>query len=513
MGRSLIRLTNMPTVTNPVIRGYHPDPSICRVGEDYYLVVSSFEYFPGVPIFHSRDLVNWRPIGHCLTRDSQLDLAGVGCSAGIYAPTIRHHNGTFYMVTTNVGKTGNFYVTATDPAGPWSEPVKVAQRGIDPSILFDDDGKVYFTSSQNQQSEIDITTGKLLTEPVKTWPGTGGNDLESPHLYKINGWYYLLCAEGGTHHGHMVTIARSRSPWGPFEACPHNPILTNRHLPGHNVQATGHADLIQSHDGSWWLVCLAIRPYKAWFPSVHRLGRETFLAPVEWTADGWPVVNGTGTLNLEVKAPALAPHPWPAAPVRDDFDAPALSFAWEHLRNPHPEHYDLASRPGWLRLKGGAETLNDRASPACALRRQTEYACHVETLLEFVPQNDNEEAGLTVLMNNTHHYDFLVSRTPSGGRQVTLRLRIGDMFIPRGQYSLPSAGPLRLIIESDPATYTFLFATGSDEPVLVGTGLSRFLSTEIAGGFTGVMIGPYATGNGATSSPPADFDWFDYATS
>ncbi|MET0263017.1 MAG: glycoside hydrolase family 43 protein [Rariglobus sp.] len=502
----------MSTVTNPIIPGYHPDPSICRVGEDYYLAVSSFEYFPGVPLFHSRDLVNWRPIGHCLTRRSQLDLEGIACSGGIYAPTLRHHNGVFYMVTTNVWKNGNFLVTATDPAGPWSEPIPIAQRGIDPSLLFDDDGKVYYTTSQNLQSEIDVMTGKLLTEPRKTWCGTGGNDLEAPHLYKINGWYYLLCAEGGTHHGHMVTIARSRSPWGPFETCPHNPILSNRHLPGHNVQAAGHADLVQAHDGTWWLVCLAIRPHKAWFPSVHRLGRETFLAPVEWSADGWPVVNETGTLNLEVKAPAIFPHPWPAAPVRDDFDTPAFAFTWQHLRNPDAAHYDLVSRPGWLRLRGGPQTLDERSSPACLLRRQTQYACYVETLMEFAPTRIGEEAGLTVLMNTTHHYDFFVSIDSAGARQVEVRLRIGDMTIPRGQLALPSTGALRLRIESTPAAYRFLATISDQEPILIGTAQSRYLSTEVAEGFTGVMIGLYATGNGAPANAPADFDWFDYAT-
>ena len=509
----------MKTTANPIIRGYNPDPSICRVGEDYYLAVSSFEYFPGVPLYHSRDMVNWRPIGHCLTRRSQLDLEGVGCSAGIYAPSLRYHDGLFYMVTTNIGKNGNFFVTAKDPAGPWSEPVLLAQRGIDPSFLFDDDGKVYLTTSQNQQAEVEIATGRLLTSPIKTWPGTGGDDLEAPHLYKINGWYYLLCAEGGTHHGHMVTISRSRSPWGPFENCPHNPILSNRHLPAGPVQATGHADLVEAHDGTWWLVCLAIRPHKPWFPSVHRLGRETFLAAVEWTADGWPVVNGTGTLGLTVKAPALPLQPWAPEPVRDEFAGKALGVAWEHLRNPVAEHYSLTERAGWLRLRGGAETLNDRASPACALRRQTEHGCRVETRLEFQPERAGEEAGVTVLMNNTHHYDLLVERAPDGGRQAVLRLQIGDMTIVRGTVALPAAGAVRLRVESDPAAYRFVVTPevaggGAGEPVLVGTGMSRFLSTEVAGGFTGVMLGVYATGNGQPvgKTATADFDWFDYAT-
>ncbi|MDR2675032.1 MAG: glycoside hydrolase family 43 protein [Opitutaceae bacterium] len=503
----------MTIIRNPIIPGFNPDPSICRVGDDYYLAVSSFEYFPGVPLYHSRDLVNWRPAGHCLTRRSQLDLTGSAPSAGIYAPTLRHHDGTFYMVTTNVGKNGNFLVSAITAAGPWSDPVPLAQKGIDPSLLFDDDGRVYLTTSQNQQSEIDITTGRLLCEPRRTWAGTGGNDLEAPHLYKIGGWYYLLCAEGGTHHGHMVTIARAKSPWGPFEACPHNPILTNRHLPGHPVQAAGHADLFQAHDGGWWLVCLAIRPHgKSRFPKVHGLGRETFLAPVAWTPDGWPVVNGTGTLGLEVAAPAPPRRPWPPAPARDDFDAPMLAFHWQHLRNPHPEYYSLTRRPGWLALACGAETLDEPASPACVLRRQTEYVFRMETLLDFIPAREGGEAGMTVFMNNNHHYDFFVAGG-AGGRRLALRLRVGDMTVERGSLPLPGDAPVRLRIESVSDSYRFLLAgdgnAGSE--VLLGTAQSRYLGTEVAGGFTGVMIGLYATrrGQGAGPSTAAFFDWVE----
>ena len=214
-------------IGNPIIPGFYPDPSICRVGRDYYLVTSSFEYFPGVPIFHSRDLVHWRQIGHCLTRPSQLPLHEAKASKGIYAPTLRHHAGRFYMVTTNTSHGGNFWVTAEDPAGEWSEPVWLDQPGIDPSLLFDD-GKVYLTSSGNAQCQIDPATGKRLGDLRRTWAGTGGGFLEAPHLYKIRGRYYLVTAEGGTGRGHMVTIARADNPWGPFENCPHNPILSNR---------------------------------------------------------------------------------------------------------------------------------------------------------------------------------------------------------------------------------------------------------------------------------------------
>ncbi len=256
---------------NPVIPGFYPDPSVCRVGEDYYLVTSTFQYFPGVPVFHSRDLVHWRQIGHCLTRASQLPLENASSYGGIYAPTIRYHDGVFYMITTNVNAGKHFIVSTSDPAGEWSEPVWIDQAGIDPSLLFDGD-RVYFSWTMRgaiYQAELDIGTGKLLTEPRLIWRGTGGRYPEAPHLYKIDGTYYLMVAEGGTENGHMETLARSSSPWGPFEPCPHNPILTHRNRGAHSIQGTGHADVVQAHDGSWWAVFLAFRqvgPYPR-FPS------------------------------------------------------------------------------------------------------------------------------------------------------------------------------------------------------------------------------------------------------
>lgn len=274
---------------NPIIPGFHPDPSICRVGEDYFLVNSSFAYFPGVPLFHSRDLVHWQQIGHCLTRPSQLPLSHSGPSGGIFAPTIRYHQGRFYMVTTNISGGGNFFVTAADPFGEWSEPVWLAQGGIDPSLFFHQE-RAYLTSTgvpeegdpagQGQgilQSEIDLASGSLLSRPRLIWRGTGGAFPEGPHLYQLGRYFYLMVAEGGTEYGHSEVIARSDSPWGPWESCPHNPILTHRGQRS-PIQALGHADLVEAQDGSWWMVCLGIRPV---FPNAHHLGRETFLAPVE----------------------------------------------------------------------------------------------------------------------------------------------------------------------------------------------------------------------------------------
>lgn len=272
---------------NPILSGFHPDPSICRVGKDFYLVISSFEYFPGIPIFHSRDLVHWEQIGHCLTRNSQVHLVtGAPNCLNIYAPTIRYHEGTFYVVVTNVtgDNHGNFIVTATDPAGEWSEPIPLPFAGIDPSLFFDDDGKVYYLGTDGgiYLRQLDIATGEAIGETHALWQGTANNP-EGPHLYKINGMYYLLLAQGGTELCHMAVLARSKSILGPYEPCPHNPILTNigKNLP---IKAAGHADLVDDADGNWWAVCLGNRPLA--YPFRHNLGRETMLVPAR-LENGW----------------------------------------------------------------------------------------------------------------------------------------------------------------------------------------------------------------------------------
>lgn len=494
---------------NPVISGFYPDPSVCRVGEDYYLVTSTFEYFPGVPVFHSRDLVHWQQIGHCLTRDSQLPLQGATPNTGgIYAPTLREHQGIFYMVTTNVSHGWNFYVTATDPAGPWSEPIYVDQGGIDPSLFFDDDGTVYFCSNAGggiSTSTIDIASGQRLTEPRLVWLGTGGRWAEAPHLYKINGQYYLMIAEGGTEYGHMETIARSDSPWGPFTPCPHNPILSHRNRGADPVQGTGHADLIQAHDGSWWLVCLAFRIFDG---NYHHLGRETFLAPVQWTADGWPIVGDHGAITLHVDAPTLPLEPWPLPAVRDEFTATTPCLQWNYLRNPYRDDYTLTARPGWLRLRGSALTLDAVDSPTFLGRRQQHPACRVATLLDFTPDADGEEAGLTVYMGAGHHYEVGVMQE-DGQRTAFLRRRIGDLVAVTARQPVPD-GPLVLQITAEPECYTFAVGAPDAAPTVLGTGQTRHLSSEVAGGFTGVYFGLYATGTGHRSTAPADFDWFDY---
>lgn len=502
---------------NPILPGFYPDPSICRVGDDYYLVNSSFAYFPGVPIFHSRDLVHWRQIGYCLTRPSQLPIGQVGTSGGIFAPSIRYHDGVFYMITTNVTGGGNFYVTARDPAGPWSDPFWVAQQGIDPSLLFDE-GHVYLTSTGMPeeagpdgikmqgiiQSEIDITTGKLLTKPRLIWTGTGGSYPEGPHLYHIAEKYYLMIAEGGTEYGHTEVIARSDTPWGPWESCPHNPILTHRsyHSP---IQALGHADLVEAQDGSWWLVCLGFRPN---FPQVHHLGRETFLAPVVWDEKGWPQVGKGGRISLTMTSPTLTTVIWPAPAVRDDFDGPQLDLKWNFLGIPHTGDWSLSDQPGALCLQGRAARLDDGMGVVFVGCRQEHFNCEVSTYLRFSPAVDGEEAGLTAWMDARHHAEIFIERQ-AGKCFVSVRSRIGGLSARIAQKEL-QGGQVRLLLRANRHFYAFGFVDQDGKEAILTTSETRYLSSEVAGGFTGVYFAIYASGNGRNCTVPACYDWFDY---
>ncbi len=498
----------MPKYQNPVLPGFYPDPSVCRVGRDFYLVTSSFEYFPGVPIFHSRDLVSWRQLGHCLTRASQLPLSKAGASGGIYAPTLRYHDGTFYMTTTNVSAGGNFIVTARAPEGPWSEPIPVAQPGIDPSLFFDEDGSVIYTTSHQGafQSRIDVASGKLLSEPKVVWGGTGGQYPEGPHLYRRQGWYYLLLSEGGTEYGHMITMARSKSVWGPFEPCARNPILSHRSLRS-PIQGVGHADLVDTADGAWFAVSLAFRPNG--YPPCYHLGRETFLGPVAWSDDGFPVMGDHGRWSLEHETP-LPLEPPPAAEARDDFTADELALCWNYLRNPDPSQYSLRERLGWLRLRGSAAGLDDVASPAWVGRRQCHFSVRVAACLEFQPASEREEAGLVVRMNERHHYEIFVTRR-AGVPSVVVRRRIGSLCAEVACRAL-SPGDARWVLAIDTDKDKYVLSHGRSESELspLAEGETRYLSTEVASGFTGVYFAMYATGNGAPCAAPADFDWFEY---
>ncbi len=502
--------------TNPILPGFNPDPSICRVGPDYYLVTSSFEFFPGVPIYHSRDLFHWEHIGYCLTRESQLPLKGCRSSGGIYAPSIRHRDGMFYMTTTNTTGGGNFLVSAADPAGPWSEPVWIKAAGIDPSFFFDDDGRTYYLSSRDKKTglpialcEIDLATGDLIGESRSIWPGTGGSYPEGPHLYKKDGWYYVMIAEGGTEAGHMETIARSRDLWGPYEPCPRNPILTHRYRMS-VIHGTGHADMVEAHDGSWWIVFLAFR-HSGY--GLHHLGRETFLAPVTWDGDGWPVVNGGDAIRLDMDVPTLPSVPLgpPRGPDRIGFTGAELDLCWNFIRSESEVKYQLGKPSGKLKLWGNARILDDPASPAFIGRRQTDLDCTVSVRMDASGIGDAEEAGLTVFYNDSAHYDLSVVGR-DGIRFIRVRRKAGDMeMIPFEQRF--DGDEITFVLMADRSRYHFGFGRDFDDAVgsLVASGSSRFLATEVyPGSFTGVYIGLYSTGNGHDCANPAVFSEFTY---
>lgn len=482
---------------NPVVRGMYPDPSVCRAGDKYYMVCSTFQYFPAVPIMESTDMVNWKTIGHCITRKSQLDLTGAGICSGIFAPTIRYHEGRFYMVTTNATNHQNFYLYTDNIYGEWSEPVNVDQDGIDPSLFFED-GKTYFISNgydhSNNRSciqicEIDIETGKKLSETKPLWYGTGGRFMEAPHLYKFGDYYYILDAEGGTEYGHMVNYARSKSMWGPFEAFPGNPVLTNRNLGGYILQGAGHGDVIEDKDGNWWFMHLAFRQSGQWM-TYHHLGRECCLVPVTWK-DGWFYM-GDGTAALSYELPDVE-----AAEQKLSFQKDIASLTadkeWLFMRNYIPENHVFGE--DFLKLRGTADNLFTGELPTFAAVRQNEFA---ESIAVTV-QSACKEAGITVYMDEAHHYDLYVNDS----NQAVLRLSIGCISKEMETVAL-TGDKASFVIEAEAYGYHFYVVMG-DEKIKLGYADSKYLSSEVAGGFTGVTIGLYAVDESGNWAEFTDF--------
>lgn len=497
---------------NPIVPGFAADPSICRVGEEYYMVHSTFEYLPGLPVLHSTDLVNWSIIGYAIHRAEQMQFSGMKCSEGLFAPTIRYHEGIFYVVCTNVSMGGNFYVTATNPCGPWSDPIWVSQGGIDPSLFFDVDGRVYFTSNGweekdghtiafIQQAEIDIKSGKLLTDTVRICYGTGGRCLEAPHLYHVNDWYYLVCAEGGTDLRHMTTVFRSKSPWGPYESHPNNPVLTAKDENAPALSAVGHADLVEDKYGQFWMIFLCYRTIGKY----HHLGRETGLVPIDW-CDGWPVAIGGKSPDAIINCPDRKGID-ELIPTRiiemDDFSkADTLDIKWNYLREFFADYWFEKG----LVLKGNSFTLDDLATPAWIGRRQQHFNVNCSTSVTVSTIDEKVEAGLSVLCSNRAWYAVAVS-IRNGKRVVVLKKRIEDMqmeivhILPDELQNMQC--PIELYIDADEQLYTFGY-TYNDQKYVVGSGMAKLLSTEVNWGFTGVFIGMYAV------ETEAVFEFFMY---
>jgi hypothetical protein len=467
------------TSVHPVVPGFHPDPTVCRVGDDYYLANSSFEYAPAVPLWHSRDLLTWRLLGNVLDRPEQFAPGAAGASKGVYAPTLRHHDGRFWLITTDVsGPVGQIVVHAEDPAGPWSDPLVVpGLHGIDPDLAWDEDGTCYVTYCSTDpglpgicQARVDLATGAVLTAPRRLWSGTGLAFPEAPHLYRRGGTWYLMIAEGGTERGHAVSIARGERPDGPFEPAPGNPFLSHRSTT-HPVQNTGHADLVENADGTWAMVYLGVRP-RGVTPMFHVNGRETFLAGVDWV-DGWPVVD-----ELRYVRP-LPDHSFtdafPDGPLHPRWVSPGAA----------PDAFAAPRPGGGLDLRPAATAAG---APAALTTRVLDHDWSVEVDLDL----DEGGGALLVRLDDHHWCEVRVSR----GRAHAV-VRIGPVEAPLGD-PVPVAGtPVTLGARSVAS------ATSGPDDLLLGLVVAgawhelarvdgRYLSTEVAGGFTGRTVGARA---------------------
>jgi len=514
---------------NPILQGCYPDPSICRRGDDYFLVCSSFAMFPGVPIFHSTDLVNWKQIGHVLDRKSQLVIHDSRISGGIYAPAIRYNeqNETFYMITTLVTGMGNLIVKTKDPFQGWSDPIKLHFDGIDPSIFFDDDGKAYVVHNDAPNEGKELYDGHRV---IKIWeydlandkviPGSdkivvdGGVDItqkpiwiEAPHIYKKNGKYYLMCAEGGTADWHSEVIFVSKNPKGPYRPANNNPILTQRYLPKdrkNNVDWAGHADIVETPDGKYYGVFLAIRPNEK-----HRVntGRETFLLPVDWSGEFPAFENGLVPLSPKLKLPAGVENkagkdgffPNGNFTFTDDFTSENLDYRWIGVRGPREDFISI-SKKGGLIIRPFETNIKETKPVSALFHRQQHQSFEAKVSLNFQPKSAKDLAGLVCYQNEFSNYVLGVTKGADGDYIVLERTERKE----RGKNEsfstiiatekIDTSKPIELQVIADGDNYRFNYAVGGGNFKNLGDTVSGdILSTNVAGGFTGALIGLYAT--------------------
>ncbi|MBO9559708.1 MAG: glycoside hydrolase family 43 protein [Caulobacter sp.] len=534
----------MSVISNPILRGFNPDPSIIRVGDDYYCATSTFEWFPGVQIHHSRDLVNWRLLTRPLTRPSQLNMLGAPDGCGVWAPCLTHADGKFWLIYTDVKRYGrtttggasgaslrdfhNYLVTADDIEGPWSDPVFLNSSGFDPSLFHDDDGRKWLLNmlwdhrpGRNRfagivAQEYDAFAAKLVGERINIFPGTPLGLTEAPHLYKRDGWYHLITAEGGTGFGHAVTMARSRTLEGPYELHPDGPVLTARDRPHAALQRAGHADLVETPDGTTWMAYLCGRP----LPNRGRcmLGRETAIQPMVWGEDGWlRTRDGSGDPELTPPSPGLPPAPWPAAPAWEDFDGPDLPLDFQWLRSPYPDQlFSLTARPGWLRLFG-RETIGGTFRQALVARRQQAFCYSARTVMDFAPRHFQQAAGLVCYYGASKFHYLFVSRDEENGRFVQVMSALPDS--PQADafttpIPLPDEGLVHLRVEVDYERLRFAFSLDGEAwtwlpEVFDASILSDEATSPGAPNFTGAFVG-VACQDMSGAGLPADFDGFGY---
>jgi alpha-N-arabinofuranosidase len=549
LGLLLLACTSQKEITaqnearflNPILAGFYPDPSLEKVGDDYYLVNSTFAYFPGIPIFHSKDLVNWTQIGHVLDRPEQLNLDGFGVSRAIFAPAIKHHKGIFYVTCTLVDGGGNFVVTATNPAGPYSNPVWLPEvNGIDPSIFFEND-KAYLLYNSDAPNNKPLYEGhrtiRMYEFDYKNLKIVGDNKIlvnggvdlskkpiwiEGPHIYKRNGFYYLIPAEGGTAEDHSQVVFRSKNFDGPYIPWEKNPILTQRHLDPkrqYPITSTGHAAFVETATGDWWAVFLACRPYEPFDLNYYNTGRETFMAPVKWTDDDWPIIN-PGFEEVQYS------YPVPLAPVRkqdiplngnftlrEDFNSSTLPYYWIFLRTPHEKWYSL--QDGKIKINLRLETVAGKKNPSFITRRQQHAHAEASLSINFNPKSENEKAGLIVFHDERHFY-YLCKSQKDNYDVVQLYKSVNsknenEMEL-LAEQKLNSADDLFLKIKIDGIDLSFFFAEKEGNWNLLKDKVdASILSVKKAWAFVGSTFGMYATSLGNESSNSAHFDWFEYS--
>lgn len=476
--------------SNPVLSGMYPDPSVCYVDGNYYLVNSTFEYMPAVPVFRSSDLVNWEQIANCIENPESIGMLECPCSGGIFAPTIRWHDDKFYMITSCFGKNGikNFYITAERAEGPWSEPIFIDIDGIDPSLYWEND-KTYIQYAAFgiiNQVEYDEKSGKIVNGPHVLTRGCGGRDTEGPHMWKRNGFYYLLLAEGGTREGHMVTIMRSRSVWGPFEASPYLPVVSNRDYAREALQCVGHADWVTDKCGNDYLLTLGCRYIK------HRtvLGRETLLTPAYWTEDGWLKA---ATDNMPVTSETAFEG------VQKNKESFFINMNEKNIplniispRKRHDERVLFYNEQ--MEVTGNSHTLGDEADPVFLAVRQSEYKFDFESEISFIPEDDSQAAGVTVYADTQHYFSLFLSRRRDGICLI-FRKKVDDLQEETIVLDNISEHSLKLFITGDEEKYYFSYSIKNQKRNEIGWTYNKHLSNSCTGSQnTGTVIGVYVEG-------------------
>lgn len=531
--------TKREQFTNPILAGFYPDPSICKVGEYYYLVTSTFVYYPGIPVFRSKDLVNWKLISYVIHKPEIFNVEGSRVSRGLFAPSIRYHDGLFYVSCTLIDRGGNFISTTADPEKGWSDPTWFPQvNGIDPSPFFDEDGRAYLIYNSIPPDNAPLYDGHRTIRIIEFGIDSlnaigeesilinGGTDLskkpvwiEAPHIFKKDGYYYLIAAEGGTAYQHSEVVFRSKSLRGPYVSYEKNPILTQRHLDpsrANPITTTGHADFVETEKGEWWAVFLGCRPYAD--KDYYNNGRETFLTPVKWI-DGWPVINPDFdevqyTYDYPLPKAETGDRPQSGNFIfKDDFDTDKLALEWMFLRAPKEAWYNLSDKSGSLTLKVRPEQCTEYVNPSFVGHRQQHLNSSASASLNFETQKENEKSGLLIFQNEEHFY-FLCKSVADGKPAVQLYqsgVKDSSMVLLASKPLDIATTDIRLKIESKGDQYAFYYATNNVDWLSMDKNVdAKFLSTQVAGGFVGCIYSMYATSLGEPSTATASFDWFSY---